>query len=917
MDDAVPDGRDSRTGFVGRQDELAELRRLYGKAAMRWPGPVVVEGPPGIGKTALVRRFVADTARGRVLTAAGEENEVDLPYGVLGQLLGRPVHVDPLTAGAELLHFLSELQEAEPVVVVVDDAHWADAPSLHALTFALRRLREDHVLCLFALRDVDSGRLPGGLRRILLDDTTVRLRLAGLTAEDFVAFSARFVAEPLPPAALRRLHAHTQGNPLHCRALLEEAPSAVLRSTGTPLPAPQSYTRFVLDRLARCASPARALVRAAAVLGQQCGLDRAARVAGIPAPVTALGQAMAHGLLQEISQPEGTVISFPHSLVRAAVYHGLGPVRRTALHARAAESEVEEFTRLHHTALAAYGPDDGLSAELAHCARRRGTVGRWVEAAPLLRHAARLAVRPQERGRLDCEAVEAYLFDGREEEAAAVVAALPEVTDEAVRNCARGHLALTAGHITQARVLLDEAWRLRTPGADVGLEARIAEQQVMVHMMSGHATGVCHWAERARDADGRTRSGGTLRFIHLAALGQLGLYTEGFLLAASLPEAALAGPADIELLMGRGVLRMYADRAAEARHDLERAAELARSGPVPLRVVALAILAKAEFLCGSWDAATLHWETASSVAADLGQGWIAPVVHAEAVVLLAARGEYDLAAQRLRTVRDHPVVRESAMVEIFVTYARAHLAYVRGDATAAVGLLRTLLPYEELDFAAEPGVVVWRDLLAESLVATGRLDEAEEVLSALERRAADRCRASTLASVCRVRGSLYVARREPKLAEQAFTEAVERAARVELPFERARAELDLGCFLRRTGRRVRALDLLKKARARLVELDAVHFLRRCDQEVAACGQAPGGAATVFAAVRERLTPQEHAVVRLATRGLTNRQIARELVLSAKTVEYHLSHAYAKLGVRSRVELVARAATPTEGSGTAG
>ncbi|MGW6904572.1 ATP-binding protein [Streptomyces sp. NPDC054940] len=915
MDAAMPGGRGNGAAFLGRTDELAELSRQYERAGAGQPRVVVVEGPPGVGKTALVRRFVTDTARGCVLSAAGEENEAALPYGVLTQLLGRPVHADPLTAGAALLEPLGELQRDHPVVLVVDDAHWADAPSLHALTFALRRLGADRVLCLLALRDVDDRRVPEGLRRILTDDTAVRLRLGGLALPDLVGLGARFLAEPLPPAALQRLHTHTHGNPLHCRALFEEVPAAALRSTETTLPAPQSYTRLVRDRLARCGPPARELVRAAAVLGTHCTLARAARLAEAADPLAALGEALDHGLLQELPYEGVMGIAFTHPLVRAAVYHGLGPVRRTVLHTGAAEAADDEFTRLHHRVLAAPGPDDRLAAELADCARRRGAAGRWVEAAPLLRYAARLATRPADRGRLDCEAVEAYLFDGREEEARGVASVLPEATDEALRCCARGHLALVAGHITQARTLLDEAWRLRAPGADPGLEARIAEQYVMVHMMSGRASQVGRWAERARDADGRARSGGTLRFVHLAALAHLGAYDEAFHLAEGLPEAPLVAPRDIELLMGRGVLYAYTDRTAQARSDLEQAVELARHGPVPLRVIALALLAKAEYLGGAWDLAMLRWEAASSVAADLGQRWMAPVVHAEAALPLAARGDYDGAARHLRIARGNPVVQESAMLEVFVTYGHAFLAFVRGDHTAAVEQLRLLLVHEELDFTAEPALVPWRDLLVDALIAAGRPDEAEEVLNALERRAEHRSRASTLAAACRMRGTLYAARREPKHALDAFTEALERASRVGLPFERARTALDFGAFLRRAGRRTPALEHLRSARTIFAELGAVPFLQACDRELAACGVSSDGTAAPWA--RARLTPQEHAVAQLAATGLTNRQIARELVLSAKTVEYHLSHAYAKLGIRSRVELVGRVGTTAEGSGTAG
>ncbi|MFJ8106945.1 tetratricopeptide repeat protein [Streptomyces sp. NPDC096132] len=203
----------------------------------------------------------------------------------------------------------------------------------------------------------------------------------------------------------------------------------------------------------------------------------------------------------------------------------------------------------------------------------------------------------------------------------------------------------------------------------------------------------------------------------------------------------LVGLPDIDLLLGRGTLHLYTDRLPRARADFERAVDLARTGPVPLRVIALTLLAKTEFLAGDWDLAETHWETASSVAADLGQGWIAPVVHAEAAHLRTARGAWDQAAAHLRTAHGNPVVRESRMLEIFVTYGRAFLDHMRGDPTAALALLRPLLAHDGLDFTAETANVPWRDLLADCLVAAGELDESERLLTALEERAARRAAA--------------------------------------------------------------------------------------------------------------------------------------------------------------------------------
>ncbi|MCZ4516627.1 helix-turn-helix transcriptional regulator, partial [Streptomyces sp. ActVer] len=141
------------------------------------------------------------------------------------------------------------------------------------------------------------------------------------------------------------------------------------------------------------------------------------------------------------------------------------------------------------------------------------------------------------------------------------------------------------------------------------------------------------------------------------------------------------------------------------------------------------------------------------------------------------------------------------------------------------------------------------------------------------------------------------------------------AAHVEAPFDRALLHLAYGGFLRRAGRRTRAGEQLRTARDLLVRLDAPPDLGRCERELAACGLGPAGSAaereprTRGAAL---LTPQELAVARLVASGLTNRQVARELVISVKTVEYHLGRIFPKLGVDSRTRLTAMLAADEPG-----
>jgi predicted ATPase len=184
--------------LVGFHAELVRLTRILEQAYLGKPCLVLVNRSEGIGKTALVRRFIDTAGDLCVPYASGDKSETSLAFGVFDQfvrqapnprsgLLAAGSHhherqVDPLAAGAAVIDLLGELQDAGPVVLIVDDAHWADHLSLLALTCALRRLRVDRVLAMMLKREMTDRRLPDGLRRLLADDRTLRLSLVGRTS---------------------------------------------------------------------------------------------------------------------------------------------------------------------------------------------------------------------------------------------------------------------------------------------------------------------------------------------------------------------------------------------------------------------------------------------------------------------------------------------------------------------------------------------------------------------------------------------------------------------------------------------------------------------------------------------------------------------------------------------------------------
>jgi DNA-binding CsgD family transcriptional regulator len=209
------------------------------------------------------------------------------------------------------------------------------------------------------------------------------------------------------------------------------------------------------------------------------------------------------------------------------------------------------------------------------------------------------------------------------------------------------------------------------------------------------------------------------------------------------------------------------------------------------------------------------------------------------------------------------------------------------------------------DGVDEPGFWAWQDLFAEGLVGVGRANEADQLLSPHEDRAARRGRLSSIARLARARGRVEAACGRPVSAAEAFERALDAAGQVELPFERAKVELAVGGFLRRAGQRRRAVELLTAALGTFERLGAVPYTERCRVELAGSGLRPAPRDGRVAGLG--LTSQELVVARLAAAGRTNREIAGELVVSVKTVEYHLRNAFQKLGLSGRRQLAARLA----------
>ena len=375
-------------GFVGRRPELALLEEALVRARGGSPQIVAVEGIAGIGKTTLVRHFLGQTDPSRVFWSSADQDEVDLAWGLLGQLAdaarakgvgyiadlvdGLDPETDPFLVGASLLRLVGEHDLA---VVVIDDAHWADRQSLAAARFAFRRLPPGQILVVMTYRPEEAGRLGGGWRRLLVE-RGVRVRLGGLGIPELVRLSEAVTGLPLSRRAATRLFEQTSGHPLYARSLLEQLPPATLERSEGPLPAPAELAGTVLARLSSCSAPAREVVRLAAVLGTTCKVVDLGALHEPEDLADALGEAIEAGLLHEVPGTGGMEVSFPHLLERSAVYQDLPTRQRRKLHTFAALALVGRAA-LKHRAAAFLGPDPDLADEAEQFAREDIAAGRF------------------------------------------------------------------------------------------------------------------------------------------------------------------------------------------------------------------------------------------------------------------------------------------------------------------------------------------------------------------------------------------------------------------------------------------------------------------------------------------------------------------------------------------------------------
>ncbi len=902
--------------LVGRDHEHERLRIVLANAAQGRPEALVIRGDPGMGKTRLLRAAAEGADDLRIIRVDGHEAETDIPYAALSMLLGPlihglpglpdaqatalkaaldlgpAVHGDRLGVAAATLTLLANSADERPLFIAVDDAHLLDLPSLEALVFSIRRMRAERIAVVLTARcAIDVS--PAAERWLA---ALPEMPLNGL---DFAA-AKQLVADR--GALSSAMWEATAGNPL----ALQDLPTIWSPKLPVePVPLRTRLVRAYERRMAGLSQDTRRAVLLLAVAGSaDDAVDDALAQQGLGRGD--LDAAESAGLLVQ----DTSGVRFRHPLVRSAAYHAASPGRkRTAHQALAAVYERRRTPgaaerRAFHLAAATLGPDENIAAQLAAAAGQAAARQSHITALALFEHAARLSpVGPARTQRL----LKAALTS----QAAGCVGAAVPLLDLALAETDDPHSITTIRHL-QCRIQMwcgqpiearDELLAL-ADRTEIAEPARSAFMRSQAALMSVNLGDLRLAVEMARRAARLVRHLPAVNRLLVVVIEALTLAIDGEsaqardLLAWCEEHLASYDPLSIDQLITVAATAYASVEDHEAaRRWLESAVRTTRSaGAVGLLPFQLSALASACWRDGDWAAGLAHAHAAVSLTEETG--WLTELPNA--LIVLATFEA---------TLGDAAGCREHAATAVELA-ARSGARIIEAHAARALGLLelgegRPDLAAEHLSVIAEFAyarglgnlvLLSWAGDLVEAHIRAGEPHRAQRAFDVLVREAEKTGRPTEHAVAARCRGLLYA---DDEQAHGAFIEALQWHERARQPFDQARSQLCFGEFLRRHRRPTEARQVLADALGTFTRLGARSWVQRTEAELRATGIASRPR-------RERsttqLTPQELQVALVVADGATNVEAAAQLFLSAKTIEFHLSNTYRKLGIRSRAQL---------------
>ncbi len=925
------DYRGSIVELLERDQQLSTITTAIQAAGLREGRLIVLQGPAGVGKTALLTRAAAcaRTAGFVVLQARAVELEHDLPFGVVRELLARvaaehqlegaaalarpalglaappPASGDPLPAALHGLHAVcAQLTERRPLALVVDDAHWADVASLRFLAHLARRLGDLPIVLVVGTRSHEPGAPQELLDALVHDCGGEDLRPLALSPQG----TSELLRERLPGAGdelCAACHVASGGNPFLVEELARElaASDGPARAADVAGIAPRTVARSVLLRLGRLSADAQVVARAAALFPDGAPFRHVAALAGIDesAVVAAADELVAAGVLAAQQ-----ALTFLHPLMRTAVYDDLAPASRAQGHARAAELLIGEEAAPEAIAIHLLATHPGASATRVD----------------LLRRAAEHAL-----GLGASETAVRYLRRALEEPPPAP--ARPQLLQEL------GRAALLAGD-AQATEYLRGAVAAAEPGrARAAMAVDLAQALAFESLLEEAVEMIDLAIADVEDDDPDLALG-----YHAHALWMEWPVAE---LRQGFEERLDRLPADIagDTIAEQRILCYRAFQACVALEHHDHVAELAlravgdgrlpslgmdAGGPVSYATDSLAA-------CDRLDEARRANALVLEACSAAGELVVLPLGHGDASKYAVQAGDSEEAVAHALAARDAAVtlpgqalggdVGDTALLRLLIEQGRlddaaavcpageidlndsfdlelvllrARLWAARGEFVPARAELERAASWARSRGQVETAdQLFYSDTLAVVLHRLGEAESARRTAGRLVDEARRLGAPGPLGRALCVAGTVAEDGDRLPLLEEAVSLLERSPRRLVL----ARALIELGAALRGAGRRVDARDPLRRAMELAHRCGAPGVEERAAEELRI---AHGRVRQVARTGHDSLTASERRVALLAADGRSNREIAAELFLSVKTIEMHLNHVFRKLDVKSRRNL---------------
>jgi DNA-binding CsgD family transcriptional regulator len=936
-------GVSSAAGLVGREAELALAAAAVGQASEGRASVLVIEGEAGIGKTRLVQAIAADARSrgGAVFCGQAHPFERTRPFGVVAAALGlsrrspdpRRAAVGALLAGQgagaparagggvqyrvveEIVDLVETSCAERPVLLVAEDIHWADSASLLAILSVARQLPLAALLVVVTAR---PSPLPAGVAR-LLDDLAAggarTVELQPLRSGEVAVLAGRVLGAS-PGPALTAMLARAGGNPLWAVALLRSlADDGLLARAGDSVEAttaelPASLGELVVRRLRYLPAATLELLRVTAVLGDAVSLRDVAAVAG-RAPAEVVGQ-LAGAFEARLLDEAGGRVVFRHQLVHDAIYRHMPPPARRLLHREAAvalmAAGADRLEVADHLLLGAERGDEQAVAWLRDAAGQAQARAPLVAVELIRRAEALLPGGHRDADLVSAEVVQALLRAGKVAEASARAEAVLArahaaevdtplrvglVAALALQNRAAELITVTQAALAgparlapadQVLMLAQQSWALVYTG-DPGAGESAASRALGIAGQAGDAA-MTVWALTAL----------------LVAAGRQGRYGEA-LDCARRAAALAAGSHDTRSLplhpkFFLGLALFDCDLVGEARAAFREALDDEFSSGFFLPET-LTNDAQAAFALGEWEDAVPGLIAGGQAAQDKGNQILVAQSLAYRAIIATATGDHraagELAAGIAGLLEGDQLGYNAGILAVAVAGVRA----AQGDRPGAYDLLLRCWRFDAARQCRFYHRALAPDLVRLAL-ALGHRDVAAEVASAVAAGAALAPEVPTVRALALRCQGLAGGEAGPAL------EAVALARRAPLLAEHAGACEDAAGLLARGGRPDQAAALLAEALERYEQAGADAWAGRVRARLRDLGVRPGsrGSRQRPAGGWQSLTGTERAVSLLVAEGLTNGAVARRLYISPHTVNTHLRHVFAKLGVPNRVALAA-------------